>query len=124
MAKGTPVRLVNQPVLAAWQGNDLYLEVHPPLSEEDSDLVVDAERALAAALERAGNPAGAAVDHDVVARVVTEKRGIPFPVLRTRPSPERYLSSVRHVENTVPVESTDKTARTEDAAASAAPSPR
>jgi len=124
VAKGTPVRLVNEPVLAAWQGNDLYLEVHPPLAEEDSELVADAERALAAALERAGNPAGAAVNHDVVARVVAEKRGIPFPVLRSRLPPERYLASVRRVENTVPVEPVDKTARTEDAVAPAAPNPR
>jgi len=124
VAKGTAVRLVNQPVLAAWQGNVLYLEVHPPLAEEDSDLVADAERALAAALERAGNPAGATVDHELVARIVTEKRGIPFPVLRSGPAPERYLASVRHVENTVPVAPADKTARTEDSAAPVAPSPR
>ncbi|HEX5045885.1 MAG TPA: L,D-transpeptidase family protein [Gammaproteobacteria bacterium] len=124
IAKGTPVRLVNQPVLAAWQGNNLYLEVHPPLAEEDSDLLADAERALAAALERAGSAAGAAVDHELVARIVTEKRGIPFPVLRSAPAPERYLASVRHVENTVPVVPADKTARTEGSAVPAAPSPR
>jgi L,D-transpeptidase ErfK/SrfK len=124
VAKGTPVRLVNQPVLAAWQGNDLYLEVHPPLAEEDRDLVVEAERQLTAALERAGTPTGVVVDHEVVARIVAEQKGIPFPVLRTRPSLERYLAGVRHVENTVPVEPADKTARSEDAAAPAAPSPR
>lgn len=124
IAKGTPVRLVNQPVLAAWQGNNLYLEVHPPLAEEDSDLLADAERALTAALERAGSAAGAAVDHELVARIVKEKRGIPFPVLRSGPAPERYLASVRHVENTVPVVPADKTARTEDSAVPAAPSPR
>jgi hypothetical protein len=98
--------------------------VHPALAEEDSDLVADAERALTAALERAGNPAGVAVDHELVARIVTEKRGIPFPVLRSGPAPERYLATVRHVENTVPVVPTDKTARTEDSAAPAATSPR
>ena len=123
--RGTPVRLVNQPVLAGWQGNELYLEVHPPLAEEGRDLVADAESALAAALERAGSPAGASIDHDVVARVVAEKRGIAFPVLSTRPPPERYLAGVRHVENTVPVEPADKTARAEATASSPpAPSPR
>jgi len=59
-----------------------------------------------------------------VARIVAEKRGIPFPVLRSAPAPERYLSQVRHVENTVPVVPADKTARTEDSAAAAASSPR
>jgi L,D-transpeptidase ErfK/SrfK len=121
VGKGTSVQLVNEPVLAGWQSNELYLEVHPPLAEEGRDLVADAELALTAALERAGNPAGAAVDHEVVARVVAERRGIPFPVLRSRPSPEHYLASVRHVENTVPVEPEEKTARTEDAAIPAPP---
>jgi len=38
----TPVRIINQPFKLGWYGDDLYLEVHPPLeeggaSEEDAD---------------------------------------------------------------------------------------
>ncbi len=33
---GTPVRIINQPVKVGWQGGRLYLEVHPPLEEDQS----------------------------------------------------------------------------------------
>jgi L,D-transpeptidase ErfK/SrfK len=33
---GTPVRIINQPVKAGWYGGDLYLEVHPPLEEDQA----------------------------------------------------------------------------------------
>ncbi len=36
VAIGTPVRIVNQPVKAGWYGGDLYLEVHPPLEEDQA----------------------------------------------------------------------------------------
>jgi L,D-transpeptidase ErfK/SrfK len=101
--KGMQVRLVNQPVLAAWSNGQLYLEVHPPLAEEQHDLLAEANAALARALERAG-AAGAAVELDaaVIGRIVSEQRGIPLPVLRSNRSLEQYLASARIVENTVP----------------------
>ena len=68
VARGTHVRFVNQPVLAAWRDGELYLEVHPPLAEESRDLVVEAERALAAALERAGSRAPVELDAAIVSR--------------------------------------------------------
>lgn len=30
----TPVAIVNQPIKLGWQGNRLYIEIHPPLEEE------------------------------------------------------------------------------------------
>lgn len=33
---GTPVRIVNQPAKVGWYGDTLYLEVHPPLEEDQS----------------------------------------------------------------------------------------
>jgi L,D-transpeptidase ErfK/SrfK len=102
--KGTPVRIVNQPLLAAWREGQLYLEVHPPLAEEKHDLVAEAEGALKRALERAGPAAaGVEIDSAVVQRIVTEQRGIPLPVLRSNRSFEQYLAASRIVVNTVPV---------------------
>jgi len=49
---GTAVRIVNQPAKAGWQEGDLYLEVHPPLEEEENSrgaLVEAVSEALAAA---------------------------------------------------------------------------
>jgi len=102
--KGTPVRIVNQPLLAAWRDGQLYLEVHPPLAEEKHDLVAEAQDALKRALERAGPAAaGVEIDSAVVQRIVTEQRGMPLPVLRSNRSLEQYLAASRIVVNTVPV---------------------
>jgi L,D-transpeptidase ErfK/SrfK len=110
VSRGTEVRLVNQPVLAGWHDGQLYLEVHPPLAEETHDLVAEATAALSRALERAGaSPAAVELDRAAIERIVSEQRGIPFPVLRTNRSLEHYLASARIVENTVadgPVEET------------------
>jgi L,D-transpeptidase ErfK/SrfK len=112
VSRGTPVRLVNQPVLAGFADGQLYLEVHPPLAEETHDLVAEAEAALLRALERAGAAAAAAeIDHEAVARIVAEQRGMALPVLRSDRTQEQYLAASRIVENTVPVAVAEETAR-------------
>ena len=112
VARGTAVRLVNQPVLAAWHDGQLYLEVHPPLAEETHDLVAEADAALSRALERAGAAAAAVViDRAAIEKIVTEQRGMPLPVLKQSRSLEQYLATVRVVENTVPVAVAEETAQ-------------
>jgi len=104
VGRGTVVRIVNQPVLTGWRDGQLYLEVHPPLAEETHDLVAEADAALTRALARAGAAAATVeIDREAVVRIVTEQRGMPFPVLRGNRSLEHYLASARIVENTVPV---------------------
>lgn len=103
VARGTSVRLVNQPVLAAWRDGELYLEVHPPLAEEQHDLLAEADKALFDALERAGAAAAnASLDRSAIERIVTEQRGMPLPVLKSARSLEQYLAASRIVENTTP----------------------
>jgi L,D-transpeptidase ErfK/SrfK len=123
VARGTKVRFVNQPVLAGWRDGALYLEVHPGLAEQNHDLAADARTAIAAAIERArsASPTMATVeiDEEAVARIVEERRGIPFPVQRTGRTLEQYLATVRIVENTTPVV---RTASATEGGAAAAPS--
>jgi L,D-transpeptidase ErfK/SrfK len=103
VTRGTSVRLVNQPVLAAWRDGQLYLEVHPPLAEEQHDLLAEADKALFTALERAGAAAAnASLDRAAIERIVTEQRGMPLPVLKSTRSLEQYLAASRIVENTTP----------------------
>jgi len=102
VARGTPVRIVDEPVLAGWQAGVLYLEVHPPLAEDHRDLAAEAERVIAGALARSGAH-DVVVDAAKVAQVVAEKRGLPFPVLASLSSPTQYLASARVVENTAPL---------------------
>jgi len=114
------VRIVNQPVLAGWRDGQLYLEVHPPLAEEQHDLVAEAEAALRRAIERAGAAASSvAIDHAAVEKIVGDQRGIPFPVLAGNRSPEQYLAAVRIVENTVPIAVVEETARLAEPAVNA-----
>jgi L,D-transpeptidase ErfK/SrfK len=114
VTRGTAVRLVNQPVLAGWRDGQLYLEVHPPLAEEQHDLMAEADAALNRALERAGASIGAiTIDRAAIERIVAQQRGIPLPVLRGDRSLEQYLAGARIVENTVPVAVAEETARLE-----------
>jgi L,D-transpeptidase ErfK/SrfK len=103
---GTPVHIVDQPVLAGWREGQLYLEVHPPLSEDQRDLNLEVERVIAAALQRAGRP-DAPISKEAVSRIVAERSGMPFPVLAADASPNRYLGQVRVVANDVPVDVPD-----------------
>ncbi|MDX1380194.1 MAG: L,D-transpeptidase family protein [Xanthomonadales bacterium] len=112
---GTPVHIVDQPVLAGWRDGVLYLEVHPPLSEDPRDLAAEANRVVDAALQRAGRP-DAVVDPDAVARIVAERSGIPLPVLHGEPTPERFLAAARVIENDLPVETAGPDTVTHDAA--------
>lgn len=121
VARGTPVRIVNQPVLAGWRDGQLYLEVHPPLAEEEHDLLAEADAALSRALERAGAAAASVqLDRAAIEKIVTEQRGMPLPVLRSDRSLEQYLASVRIVENTVPIALAEETARLAEPAVDAA----
>ncbi|HEY3515741.1 MAG TPA: L,D-transpeptidase family protein [Gammaproteobacteria bacterium] len=120
--RGTAVRIVNQPVLAGWRDGQLYLEVHPPLAEEQHDLVAEADAALRRAIERAGaDPAVVAIDHAAVEKIVAGQRGMPLPVLRGNRSLDQYLASVRIVENTVPIAVAGETARLAEPPVNATP---
>jgi L,D-transpeptidase ErfK/SrfK len=110
VAKGTKVRLVNQPVLAGWRNGELFLEVHQPLAEDDIDLAAEVQRVLASALARAG-VAAAEIDPAAVAQVMAQQRGLAFPVLRSQRTPDQYLAGARVVENSTPIRIADRTAR-------------
>ena len=107
--RGTPVHIVNQPVLAGWRDGVLYLEVNRPLEEDDMDLAAEAERVLAKALEKPGAPA-VALDADAIAKIVEERRGIALPVSEPGVAPAQYLARSRVIENVVPVDDREQTA--------------
>lgn len=100
IARGTPVHLINEPVLAAWHGSQLYVDAHTFLEEDDRDpdklLVETIEKAVAAA----GQPLGT-VDFSLAAALMREGSGVALPSLRNSADSQRYLAAVRRVENIV-----------------------
>jgi len=110
---GTPVNIIDEPVLAGWRDGELFLEVHAPLAEDERDLRAQAERVIAAAFQRA-DIEPVPLDTEIIARIVTEQRGIPFPILSREQSIDGYLASARIIENMI--ESTAEPAIVETAA--------
>ena len=78
---GTPVQIVHQPYLAAWDENMLYLEAHQPLSKwvkQDKKL----KKAIRQKLETLAAERGAVIDWQRVDAVLHRTDGIPAPVLQ------------------------------------------
>jgi L,D-transpeptidase ErfK/SrfK len=102
VAIGTKVEIVNQPVLAAWNDDMLFLEAHPALDEDERDQNVEAQAIIEATMSAQGQPM-TTIDQDLVTQVLSERRGIPFPVSRFGPAPDAYIASAQPVENTAPI---------------------
>jgi L,D-transpeptidase ErfK/SrfK len=77
----TPVRLVNQPAKAGWLADTLYLEIHPPLEEDQAgrDALVDTVMSVVhtAQLQRPVTLSGRAIN-----KAIEEQSGIPVPISR------------------------------------------
>ena len=113
VAEQTTVQIVNQPVLAGWYKQELYLEVHPLLTEDNRDLSELAEQQIAEALQRgSGNikPGNANVDKKLVAEIVAEQRGIPIPITANIENTESFLATARLTQNMLPNVPAQKTA--------------
>jgi len=79
----TKVNIVNQPVKAGWFMGMLYLEVHPPL-DEDEHIEQTLRHAAMEAINKArvGHEELGLVSGRAVKRAVMERRGIPVPILK------------------------------------------
>lgn len=90
----TPVQIVNQPYKFGWEGDDLYLEVHPPLTSslaEEKDDVADPNGtdpwSLTSLMElyiRVTDTRAAEVDWSLMDEVYAQRLGIPVKIGRAR----------------------------------------
>ena len=104
---GTPVRVVNQPYVLGWHGDELYVQVYGAL-EDDKRAWQHGPKSL---LKKAGKtPLWQRIrarDQDIDwerARLLSETpRGVPVSVMKRDPdSPDAVIASARKVRNELP----------------------
>ncbi len=77
----TPVNIVNQPYLVGHRKGVVYLEVHGPTEDLDTNELDKIYKKMKAIEKDSGRP----LDWSKVKKVLAEARGIPVPVLETKP---------------------------------------
>ncbi len=98
VAVGTKVRIVNQPYLAIVIGEEIWLEVHEPLEEDDTDHRSD----LFDKLDTLGESLKyKQIDIERVEEVITTANGIPVPITVGGQTTDSLLAAARPVENIV-----------------------
>jgi len=94
---GTPVRIIDQPYKAGWQGGVLYLEAHPPLAESgyspDTNLTPMVVALTNVVSQRLNDHAWQAA-----ARVASQDSGVPTPIFAEDAG--RARAAFRHVSET------------------------
>ena len=105
---GTPVNIVNQPVLASLQDGQLYLEVHPPTDNDHKPVPPNYDQ-ISQIIDAAIGNTVVAIDWEKVRQVATESNGIPQliglqadynpPGGQTTPTQVTTLSAPKHSKN-------------------------
>ena len=104
---GTPVTVVNEPVLASLQDGQLYLEVHPPTTSTDHTPAPPDFNRISQIIDAAIGKNVVAIDWDKVRQVATQADGIPQLIgiqadynppgtPQAQPNQQTTLSAPRH----------------------------
>ncbi|WP_428622764.1 L,D-transpeptidase family protein [Sedimenticola sp.] len=75
----TPVRIINEPYKAGWQDGRLYVEAHPPLSEQRAEKGINFTPMVRAIIQALGE-SDQKPDWDAMKQAAMGQRGIPVPV--------------------------------------------
>ncbi|MBL8497651.1 L,D-transpeptidase [Nitrosomonas sp. JL21] len=88
---GTQVHVINQPVKLGWLLNSLFIELHPPLEEDEAkyadykQMTINAiNDFLALKSSKKNMPEGFEVDQEALRKAIIEKSGIPVLISRMR----------------------------------------
>lgn len=79
---GTPVVILNEPIKVGWLGNVLFVEIHPPLDEQQADWNPKERIDELLLLESEKRPF--VVDDAALNRAITSQNGIPAPIGRAK----------------------------------------
>ena len=80
VSRGTPVKIIDEPVKAGWLEDRLYLEVHPPL-EEQGEQEVNVKKIIGEAMLRKPETI-IDIDWERVDELMTARNGIPADITR------------------------------------------
>ena len=88
---GTQVQVVNQPIKLGWLLDSLFIELHPPLEEDESkytnyqEIVVNAINDFLLLKNSKRNiPVNFEIDQETLKQAIIEKSGIPILISRTQ----------------------------------------
>lgn len=107
---GTPVTVVNQPVLLGWQGDTLVMQAYPALEDDKRNHRRLTERLLKRVEKSVpggpGSRATPVVDQALAAEIMGKPRAIAMPVSGSGTSLQAFLATALRVENTLPADAT------------------
>ena len=95
---GTQVRIVNQPFLFGWYDNQLYLEAHAPLDEDEREWL-DQLLPMARSSLVESSSVNPTIDEMRLRRIADDQRGYPVPIGRRADAAGLALRDVRRVTN-------------------------
>lgn len=107
---GTPVTVVNQPILAGWRGDTLVMQAYPVLEDDKrkhdqrTDKLVS--RVLKSAQGRHGARASVVANKALVAEITRNPRAVAVPISTADLTLQRYLAEAQRVENASPSNAT------------------
>ncbi|SET54878.1 L,D-transpeptidase ErfK/SrfK [Nitrosomonas marina] len=110
VAVGTPVRVVNQPRLLGWRGDQLYLQTYPVLEDDKRNhdkqfgkLIEETRSALKAQINARPHQT---LNNSLIKETILNPRAIAIPVTKADISLQNYLDLALHVQNTMPFNAT------------------
>ncbi|HQY22965.1 MAG TPA: L,D-transpeptidase family protein, partial [Gammaproteobacteria bacterium] len=88
---GTQIQIVNQPIKLGWLLDSLFIELHPPL-EEDEGKYTNYKQIVVAAINdflelkssKKNIPADFEIDQETLKQAITEKNGMPVLISRSQ----------------------------------------
>lgn len=107
---GTPVTVVNQPILAGWRGDTLVMQAYPVLEDDKRkhDRLTDqlVSRVRKSEQGRHGARARVVVNKTLVAEITRNPRAVAVPVSTANLTLQGYLAAAQRVENMSPPNAT------------------
>ncbi len=110
IAVGTPVRIVNQPRLLGWRGDQLFVQSYPVLEDDkrDHDKIFDKRMKSSRAVLKAQINARPhlMVNEAVLSEAIHNPRSISLPITQQEMTVLGYINQASHVQNMLPFNAT------------------